>query len=707
MKKILTKMSGNLLLFSLIMFMLAGTFVKTAISAAGVSMSGSGGWLESAYVEWVPVSGAAGYNVYVKPADAGDSAYVQIDNELIRQYSSYWRADAVGLAAGRYVMKIEAILSDGSKVSTVSGNLTVNANDRSGFAFSGDSDYNTGSGAYKEDGTLKNEAQVIYVTSETAKTVTLDVIVNSSGKKQTGVGIAEILSLRQKGYDKTPLAIRIIGRISDSDMSGQLNSSGYLQVKGKSSYTEMNITLEGIGEDATAYGWGILIRYCGNVEVRNMGMMLFPDDGISLDTGNCNIWVHNNDLFYGAAGSDSDQAKGDGSVDIKGKSTYITLSYNHFWDSGKSSLCGMSDTEEFFVTYHHNWFDHSDSRHPRIRVASVHIYNNYFDGNAKYGVGTTKGSSAFVEANYFRHCKYPMMSSLQGTDALGEGTFSGENGGMIKAYNNIIADAASLIYANSNAGTAGADAKSFDAYLAAARNESVPASYKTLAGETIYNNFDTGKDIGVSLSDIDNVNAVEEIVTATAGRMNQGDFTWVFNDSTDDTSDSVNTALMSKIRNYISGLVSVGGNSSPVSPTASPTVSPTATPTASPTISPTATPTPITAIYTHNFTTDGKESDYFTIEGNLSTSKGTVIYNGLTLTQCLKIESVTSIQFTAAQAAALKLVFNDADGVRVKVDGTNHAMENGIVSVSLEAGQHTITKADVANLYYMEVQYTN
>ncbi|WP_342350208.1 hypothetical protein [Clostridium neonatale] len=172
------------------------------------------------------------------------------------------------------------------------------------------------------------------------------------------------------------------------------------------------------------------MRGARNVEVRNLGIMLFPDDGISLDTDNENIWIHNNDIFYGTAGSDADQAKGDGSVDVKGKSTNVTVSYNHFWDSGKSSLCGMSDTDEFFVTYHHNWFDHSDSRHPRIRVGTIHIYNNYFDGNSKYGVGVTKGASAFVEANAFRNCKYPMLSSLQGSDIAGSstGTFSGESG---------------------------------------------------------------------------------------------------------------------------------------------------------------------------------------------------------------------------------------------------------------------------------------
>jgi pectate lyase len=548
----------KLLFFSLMLIMASGNFALTAF-ASSISLKESGGGFESAYIEWSPISNAVSYNTYIKSANASDSTYIQLDNELIRKYSSYWRADAVGLSAGQYVMKAEAILSDGSKESTVSGPITVSANDRSGFAFSGDSKYGSGSGAYQDNGTLKDGAQVIYITSETAKKVTLDVIVNGSGKKQTATGIGEILTLRQKGYDKTPLAIRFIGKVTADDLKGMLNSSGYLQVKGKASYTEMNMTLEGIGEDATAYGWGFLVRNCGNLEIRNLGIMLFPDDGISLDTDNCNIWVHNNDIFYGAAGSDADQAKGDGSADVKGASTYVTIAYNHFWDSGKCSLCGMKDSAEFFVTYHHNWFDHSDSRHPRIRVASVHIYNNYFDGNAKYGVGITNGGSAFVEANYFRNSKYPMMSSLQGTDTLGAGTFSGENGGIIKAFNNRIEGASSLIYANSNAGTTNLNATSFDAYLASTRNETVPSSFKTLVGNTTYNNFDTGKDIGVSESGIHNVNDVKQIVTTSAGRMNQGDFTWKFNDAIDDTSYTLNAPLMSKIKSYTSELVSVGG----------------------------------------------------------------------------------------------------------------------------------------------------
>lgn len=536
------------------------TITGTSISAKaeGISLTESGGWFESAYLKWKPVDKAVSYQVLVKSAGAGDPAYVQIDDTLIRKYPSYFRADALGLSAGQYTFKLEVNFANGSSETIVSEPIAVKANSRTGFAFSGESPSQTGSGAYEENGALKNGAQIVYITAATAKTVTLDVIINNSGKKQTATGIGEIMTLRQKGYDKTPLIIRFIGQITGEDMSGQLNSSGYLQVKGKSAYTEMNMTLEGVGDDATAYGWGILVRNCKNLEIRNLGIMLFPDDGISLDTSNCNVWIHHNDIFYGAAGSDADQAKGDGSIDVKNASTYVTVSYNHFWDSGKCSLCGMKDSEEFFVTYHHNWYDHSDSRHPRIRQASVHIYNNYYDGIAKYGVGVTNGSSAFVEENYFRHCKYPMMSSLQGTDTLGKGTFSGENGGMIKAYHNRIEQADSLIYANTNHGTTSGNETSFDAYEASKRGEIVPATYKTMAGNTSYNNFDTLKDLGANQADIDDVTAVEGIVTKDAGRMNQGDFTWKFNNETDDTSYGLNSELMSKIRNYKTQLISVG-----------------------------------------------------------------------------------------------------------------------------------------------------
>lgn len=229
-----------------------------------------------------------------------------------------------------------------------------------------------------------------------------------------------------------------------------------------------------------------------------------------------------------------------------------------------------SESGPNYITYHHNWFDHSDSRHARVRTMSVHMYNNYYDGNAKYGVGSTMGSSIYIENNYFRNCKYPMLSSNQGTDALGEGTFSGENGGIIKAYGNEIVGATGIIYANAASVTGeAANSTTFDAYLASSASEKVPSSYKTAAGGTSYDNFDTTKDLGVKAGSLIAAKDVPALVTSSkgAGSLGGGVIDWKFSDE-DDTVYAVDKDLKAAVTNYKNTeLVAVGGtNASLVTP---------------------------------------------------------------------------------------------------------------------------------------------
>lgn len=522
--------------------------------AAAVSIQEQGGWFESAYVTWTKTAGLE-YNVYVSPASS--DSWTKLDNELVREYPSYGRADALGLKAGSYKFKVVPV-SDGAEVAAdaaVSDAVTVKAHDRSGFAHKQAG--STGIGAYNNDGTLKDNARVLYVWANNAKTVSLDVATNSKGGTATYTGLQQIIYGYQKGdangsYDKHPLCIRIIGTIKDSDMDKFLSSEEGIQIKGAKTYQKMNITIEGVGNDANIYGFGFLIRNAAMIELRNFGIMLCMDDAVSIDTDNEMIWVHNLDLFYGKPGSAADQVKGDGTIDMKGDSRYLTVSYNHLYDSGKASLCGMkSETGPNWITYHHNWFDHSDSRHPRIRTMSVHVFNNYFDGNAKYGVGAAYQSEAFVENNYFRNCKLPMLSSMQGSDVAGgsKGTFSGEDGGIIKSYGNFVKGAKSVV-------TYQQDNTEFDCWEATSRNDQVPSTVVAKQGGKTYSNFDTNATIMYSYTP-DAADAVPGIVKGQygAGRMQHGDFKWTFNYSLQDENYAIISELKSAVQGYQSTLI--------------------------------------------------------------------------------------------------------------------------------------------------------
>ena len=531
---------------------------------AEVQITNAGGWYESAYVEWTPEEGVSEYIVQVQRVE--EAIYTMtfdIDETLIRAYNGYYRADVLGLAPGNYSLSIfpkiidEPGMESGVPPLATTELLTVKAHDRNGFAHF---NYPNGVGAYKNDGTLKDGAKVLYVHAGNVGTVEMDITIDKNGNKRHCVGLQHIITAYEKGFANQPLDIRIIGTIDANQLDSMGSKEEGLQVKGKVG-GPMEITIEGVGNDAVIRGFGILARQAESLELRNFAVMTALDDCISLDTKNCHVWVHHIDGFYSRPGSASDQKKGDGTIDVKGNSQYVTISSNHFWDTGKSSMCGMKqDTMPNYITYHHNWFDHSDSRHPRIRRMSVHIYNNYFDGNAKYCVGITNGGSAFVENNYFRNCPKPMLISMQGTDTKNgtdtkdAPTFSGEDGGIIKAYNNIFTGSKTLVYYNATSAPV-----HFDAYLASTRDEQVPASVKALQGESVYDNFDTNGSLMPSIEP-DAAEDVPSIVTGEggAGRMQHGDVSFTFT-SADDSSSDLNIALSQLIAGYQSSLVAIQG----------------------------------------------------------------------------------------------------------------------------------------------------
>lgn len=663
--------------------------------AGVIQITEAKGWQESAYLKWTPFEGASSYNVYVDDK--------KIDAQLIRQYASYYRADVLGLKAGTYSVKVVPVNAEGTEIAgaNTASNLVVKSYNREGFAhFKYD-----GVGAYNNDGTLKAGAKVLYITAKTAKTVSTTV---NTGKSETITGLQSIIDAYSKGKDKTPIAFRIIGKVSLSDLDHISSSAEGLQIKGAT----MNMTFEGVGDDATVYGFGFLLREAESVEFRNFAIMRCLDDAMSLDTDNSHVWIHNMDLFYGKKGGAADQAKGDGTVDIKGDSKYVTVAYNRFWDNGKASMCGMkSETGENWITYHHNWFDHSDSRMARVRTMSVHMYNNYYQHCDVYGIGATSGSSVFMESNYFDATKRPIMSSLQGTDAMGDGTFSGEKGGLIKAYGNVFANKPDnfsyITYANNNT--------SFDAYEVSAPSEQVPSSVKTLVGGTSYNNFDTNSSLMYAYA-ADKAEDVPAIVEGFygAGRLNHGDIDFVIPDETVVTNGHQQPwpALASILDAYTSGVVKVFGESNATGEGGSTEGGSTGGSTEGGETGGSgeggstggstggteggSTVTPIEGTVICSFAGGKASNSSFTVAGSFKNSKTGVTVDGNTYNDYLKIESSAgTVSFKTTAKMQMTCYTGDAKA-KLKIDGTDVTGDTtkGIVTVTLEAGDHTIAKAN-------------
>lgn len=497
-----------------------------AVMADSVNLTVADGWFEAAYAQWDAFSGASGYNVYYKE---NGGSYVKADDELVRGT----RVDIPGLKGDTtYTLKVVPMVS-GAEVDSAAAEAVITTTKyvREGFAFDPRSTNGNTTGGYQADGTKSEDAVVLYVSESTKNSVVCDVTKGKNTETYTGIGA--IMKARESAKCTVPLIIRIIGEVTAPDGA---DSASLLNIKANN-----NVTFEGIGTDATLVGWGLNIRAAGNIEVRNLGFREFPDDSVSIQVDNYNVWVHHNDFMIGKNGG-GDKTKGDGSCDVKDNSTWITIDNNDFQNTGKSSLCGMKSESAGvgFVTYHHNWFNKSGSRHPRIRTITVHAYNNYYDHCYSGGIAATTGASCFAENNYFEDCARPMFMAGQGNDIKTDGSSfsSGENGGVIKSFGNTITSCGGTVtylneklvlttvnctgctYYNGTSKTVDTSEayKNWpDAYGATSRDEVVPSSFYAYKGNATYSNFDTASDM--YKYDVDTAEVAKAKVMKFAGRL--------------------------------------------------------------------------------------------------------------------------------------------------------------------------------------------
>ncbi len=419
---------------------------------------------------------------------ANGSVWTKVDKELVRADGANSRVDIVGLAEGSYKVKIT--LSSGATVETP--DIAVTSYDRSGYAHF---KYTEGVGAYNDDGTLKDNAIVIYVTDENK-----DYVMKEACAKYDALNMFKVpgsdwgnkdaesigwwlnnnqFSASNAGSSKNkvpsntydaangnnlafkqanathPIVIRFIGTVTtpegctaynDTKEGGGVGDNGHMaRLK-----NYKNITLEGIGEDAVIQGWGFhfvigtdAVNGQGkSFEVRNLTFDKYPEDAIGMEgqqSGSSltaaveRCWIHHNVFLpgYCANPAESDKAEGDGSCDFK-RGEYLTCSYNYFTDCHKTNLVGSSDSSlQYNLSYHHNWWHNCGSRIPLARQANIHFYNNYVSTDTN-GANISYVASIRANAYLFSEANY-----YSGCKSVAEkGTGKGWNNAYLGCFGN-------------------------------------------------------------------------------------------------------------------------------------------------------------------------------------------------------------------------------------------------------------------------------
>ncbi len=193
----------------------------------------------------------------------------------------------------------------------------------------------------------------------------------------------------------TPYTIMVSGRIAVDDMVTVVADKSIL----------------GVGSTAEITGGGLQLgtttRPGNNVIIRNIRFSDADDDSISVTNGAHHVWIDHNEFLPGY----------DGSLDIKRRSTFVTVSWNRFRGTDKTMLLGHSDNYPadvgyLKVSYHHNYFEGSNQRHPRVRFGEpVHVYNNYYRDIGLYGIASTENAGVVAEGNYFENVPFPCHST--------------------------------------------------------------------------------------------------------------------------------------------------------------------------------------------------------------------------------------------------------------------------------------------------------
>jgi pectate lyase len=197
-------------------------------------------------------------------------------------------------------------------------------------------------------------------------------------------------------------------------VNGVLSGSGTVEISA-------NKTIRGVGASSGVTGATLNIEDMSpaNVIIQNMNLHGVPgNDTIQIENAT-HVWIDHNTM---SSTIEDDPDFYDGMLDITHAGDFVTVSWNIIRDHWKTSLVGHSDGNgsedrgHLRVTYHHNWFDRTFERSPRVRFGeTVHVFNNYYSNirndSASYAIASVEDAGLLVEGNVFENVQQACWSA--------------------------------------------------------------------------------------------------------------------------------------------------------------------------------------------------------------------------------------------------------------------------------------------------------
>ncbi len=240
-------------------------------------------------------------------------------------------------------------------------------------------------------------------------------------------------------------------------------------------YIPSNTTIIGVGANTHILGANFMVKNVDNVIIRNLNFEnasdCFPQwdptdgatgnwnsafDNLSILNNATHVWIDHNTFTDGNQPDSSEPTyfgriyeQHDGECDITKGADLVTVSWNRFPIMIRP--CSLAhlilppvDTGKLRVTIHHNEFENTIEREPRVRFGQVHVYNNYYNESSNpsflYGLGVGISSQIYDQNNYYRLPSNLTAATIikvyKGTMIHTEGDFvNGKPTDVLAAYN--------------------------------------------------------------------------------------------------------------------------------------------------------------------------------------------------------------------------------------------------------------------------------